>query len=104
MEPLPTTQPEAPELPDRYKQFQVNLTTVTGDYIIAASDTVNDLVDQAKYWLGSTSTGMQLTDGQVRSITLQELDPATGAYVNGESLPVEDKKDILAQVRLLGAR
>lgn len=85
-------------------QFQLLLRTTGGDFIIAASDTVNDLVDQARYWLNATDTGAQLTDGQVRSVILQELDPATGAYVDGTELPVQTKQQVIAQARVIGAR
>lgn len=85
-------------------QFQLVLRTTDGDNVIAASDTVNDLVDQAKYWLQASPTGAQLVDSQVRSIILQELDPKTGAYVDGQELPVTDKADVLTQARKLGAR
>ena len=85
-------------------QFQLMLRTDTGDYLVGASDTVNDLVDQAKYWIQASSTGAQLVDTQLRSIMLQELDPQTGAYVDGEELPVENKADVVRQARALGAR
>ena len=85
-------------------QFQLVLMTRTGQFVIGASDTVNDLVDQAKYWLQGSSAGAQLVDTDVQSIILQEVDPATGEYVDGETLPVEDKKDVITQARNLGAR
>lgn len=85
-------------------QFQLLLRTTGGDFIIAASDTVNDLVDQARYWLNATDTGAQMTDGQVRSIILQELDPQTGAYVDGRELPVQTKQQVISQARIIGAR
>lgn len=85
-------------------QFQLLLRTTDGDHILGASDTVNDLVDQAKIWLNATDAGAAITDAMVRSIILQEVDPATGAYVDGEELPVESKQDVVAQARNLGAR
>lgn len=85
-------------------QFQLLLRATDGDHVLGASDTVNDLVDQAKIWLNSTSGGSAITDAQVRSIILQEVDPTTGAYVDGEELPVESRADIVAQARTLGAR
>lgn len=85
-------------------QFQLMLKASTGSYLLGASDTVNDLVDQAKYWIQASSTGAQLVDGQLRSIILQELDPKTGAYVDSEELPVNDKADVVRQARALGAR
>lgn len=100
----PQPSPAEAEKPDQFQQFQIDLATSLGNYVIAASDTVNDLVAQAKLWLGTSSAAQSLTDGKVISITLQELDPATGAYVDGEEIPVEDKDDIIRQIRLLGAR
>lgn len=85
-------------------QFQLLLREVAGDHILGASDTVNDLVDQAKIWLNATDAGAAITDASVRSIILQEVDPATGAYVDGEELPVESKQDVVTQARNLGAR
>lgn len=85
-------------------QFQLLLRATDGDHVMAASDTVNDLVEQSKIWLNATDAGAAITDASVRSIILQEVDPATGAYVDGEELPVESKQDVVAQARNLGAR
>lgn len=98
------TEPVSPEQATEGPQFQVNLSTTTGPYLIASSDTVNDLVDQAKYWLGSTDSGMQLNDGQVQSVTLQELDPQTGNYVDGQAVPVASKAEVVSAIRDMGAR
>ena len=40
-------------------EFQLVLRTTDGDHVIAASDTVNDLVDQAKYWMNVTDTAAE---------------------------------------------
>ena len=85
-------------------QFQLLLRATDGDHIMAASDTVNDLVEQAKFWLNAGDAGNALTDAMVRSIILQELDPATGAYVDSTELPVESKADVIKQARAIGAR
>ena len=85
-------------------QFQLMLRTTKGDFIMGASDTVNDLVDQARYWLNATDTGAQLNDGEVRSVLLQELDPKTGAYVDSKELPVQTKQQVIQQARTIGAR
>ncbi len=86
------------------QQFQIELLTTDGNFNIAASQTVNDLVRQAKYWLNITDRGMKLRDDQIRTVTLQELDPDTGNYVNGASLPVASKKQVLIAIHKLGAR
>lgn len=80
------------------------LETTQGDFVIAASDTVNGLYDQAKNFLNISDQGAQINDGQVDKVTLQEVDPNTGDYVDGQSYPVTDKKDVLAKVHLMGAR
>jgi hypothetical protein len=85
-------------------EFQLLLRATDGDHVMAASDTVNDLVEQSKIWLNATDEGATITDASVRSIILQQVDPATGAYVDGEELPVESKQDVVAQARNLGAR
>ena len=87
-----------------FPQFQLVLRATDGDHVLGASDTVNDLVEQAKIWLNATDAGAAITDAMVRSIILQEVDPATGNYVDGEELPVESKQDVVAQARNLGAR
>ena len=112
MPPLPTDQTQTnPEegLPPgqdagNTPQFQLLLRATDGDHIMATSDTVNDLVGQAKIWLNASDEGMAITDAQVRSIILQELDPQTGAYVDSQELPVESKGDIITQARKIGAR
>ena len=102
----PPMEMQAPEVPEENPtpQFQLVLRTVAGDQVIAASDTVNDMVEQAKIWLNATDAGAAITDASVRSIILQEVDPATGAYVDGEELPVDSKQDVVAQARNLGIR
>lgn len=85
-------------------QFQLVLRATDGDHVMAASDTVNDLVDQAKYWLNASDEGAKITDAMVRSVVLQEVDPATGSFVDSQELPVESRNDILGQARKLGAR
>ena len=85
-------------------QFQLLLRSTAGDNVIAASNTVNDLVDQARFWINASDTGAQMLDSAVRSIILQELDPTTGAYVDSTELPVESKQDIITQARNIGAR
>ena len=85
-------------------QFQLVLRASDGDHVIAASDTVNDMVDQARYWINVSPAGMKMLDNDVQSLILQEVDPATGAYVDSKELPVEDKKDIITKARQLGSR
>lgn len=110
MEPqLGATPPVEEQMPEgqdvgNTPQFQLLLRTTQGDFIIAASDTVNDMVDQARYWINATDTGSQLNDSQVRSVILQELDPQTGAYVDSTELPVQTKQQIIQQARAIGAR
>ena len=87
-----------------FPQFQLVLRATDGDHVLGASDTVNDLVEQAKIWLNATDAGAAITDAMVRSIILQEVDLVTGNYVDGEELPVESKQDVVAQARNLGAR
>lgn len=102
---LPSELPaEIPVEQSQTPQFQLDLETTQGNYVIATSDTVNDLADKAKYFMNAGNVGPQIMDGQVRQLTLQELDPATGDYVDSTSLPVEDRKDIITQARKLGAR
>ena len=85
-------------------QFQLLLRTTDGDKILAASDTVNDMVDQARFWLNATDEGAKLNDSQVRSLILQELDPQTGAYVDSQEIPVSSKQQVIQAARQLGAR
>lgn len=85
-------------------QFQLVLRATDGDHVMAASETVNDLVDQAKYWLNASDAGAAITDAMVKSVVLQEVDPATGAFVDSQELPVESRGDILSTARDLGAR
>lgn len=99
----PMADPEAP-VESEIPQFQIDLRTRTGSFVIAASDTVNDLVDRAKAWMGTTDQAGKINDSEVREVALMEVSPETGEYVDMEVLPVEDKKDVITQVRKLGAR
>lgn len=85
-------------------QFQLVLRATDGDHVMAASETVNDLVDQAKYWLNASDEGAAITDAMVTSVVLQEVDPATGSFVDSQELPVEGRGDILGAARQIGAR
>lgn len=87
-----------------YKKYRVYINTPYGGYYAAASNTVNDLVDLIKYWLERTSAGVYLPPEVKGTVTLQQIDPATGAYQNQKQLPFKDREDIITQVRLLGAR
>lgn len=95
---------QAPADQNPTPQFQITLGTTQGDFVIAASDTVNDLYDQAKNWMNISDEAARITDGQIRSCTLQEVDPNTGNYVDSKSYPCSDKKEVLAKVHLMGAR
>lgn len=96
--------PQMTEEQNPTPQFQLVLRTTDGDHVIGASDTVNDLVDQAKYWLNASDEGAGVTDAMVRSVVLQEVDPETGSFVDSQELPVESRGDILGEARKLGAR
>lgn len=85
-------------------QFQLVLRATDGDHVMAASETVNDLVDQAKYWLNASDAGAAITDAMVKSVVLQEVDPATGSFVDSQELPVDSRGSILSTARDLGAR
>lgn len=85
-------------------QFQLVLRASDGDHVMAASETVNDLVDQAKYWLNASDAGAAITDAMVQSVVLQEVDPATGSFVDSQELPVDSRGSILSTARDLGAR
>ncbi len=87
-----------------YKKYRVFLTTTSGGFIPATSKTVNDLVELLKYWLERTTDGMYLPDNVSGTITLQQIDKVTGAYVNNRRLPFNSKKDLVTQARKLGAR
>lgn len=100
----PMADPEMVEEEAAVPQFQIDLRTRQGSFIIAASDTVNDLVDRAKAWMGTTDQSGALTDNDVQEVALMEVNPETGDFTDMEVLPVEDKKDVITKVRQLGAR
>lgn len=86
-------------------QFQLVLRASDGDHVMAASETVNDLVGQAKYWLNASDAGAAITDAMVQSVVLQEVDPATGNFVDSQEIPVDGGRGgILGAARKLGAR
>lgn len=88
----------------KYKKYRVYLSTASGGAVMAASNTVNDLVDLVKYWLTRTSTGMYLPPDVRGTVQLHELDEVTGAYRRGAGFSFKNKKDIVTQVRKLGGR
>ena len=88
----------------KYKRYRILVTTPTGQYIVATSNTVNDLVDLTKSWFLNTSEGIYLPDNTYGLIILQQLDPVTGAYRNSEQIGYEGKDTIINQLRKLGGR
>ena len=49
-----------------FPQFQLVLRATDGDHVLGASDTVNDLVEQAKIWLNATDAGVSIA-GMLKS-------------------------------------
>lgn len=87
-----------------YAKYRLYLQTTRGGYVMAASNTVNDLVAQVHQWLDGTGAGRSVYDDMVLKIMLYQLDKASGAYVFDEQLPVVDRQDIIKKVRALGGR
>lgn len=93
------------EVPEQdIPQFQLVLRASDGDHVMGASSTVNELVEQAQYWLNASDEGIAIKDSQVRSVILQEVDPATGAYVDSREIPVDTKQQVIQAARTMGAR
>lgn len=87
-----------------YKRYRVYVSTPVGQYIVATSNTVNDLVDLTKLWLTNTSPGMYMPERVNGYLVVQQLDPTTGAYRGGEQIVFESKDEIIARLRELGGR
>lgn len=71
---------------------------------MASSNSVNGLAKLALDWFNTTSSGRSVYDDMVRFVVLMQLDKNTGAYVRDEKLPVTSRKNVIAQLRALGAR
>lgn len=87
-----------------YKKYRLYLQTTRGSYVMAASDTVNDLVLQTLEWLQTTGPGRSVYDDMVQSVVLYSLDADTGAYVFSRKVPATSRDDIIKKVRELGGR
>lgn len=87
-----------------YKKYRVYLYSQTGGYAVAASNTVNNLVELVKYWMERTSAGIYLPEDAAGTIAIHILDEDTGSYKAGKGLSFKDKDDIITQLRKLGAR
>lgn len=87
-----------------YAKYRLYLQTKNGGYAMAASNTVNDLVDQVRDWLERSSAGQGVYDDLILAVILYELDPDTGAYVFSKKLPVSSRRDIINKTRELGGR
>jgi len=88
----------------KYKKYRVYVSSRTGNYIVAASNTVNNLVSLVKYWMQNTSAGLYLPEESSGTVTVHVLDENTGAYRAGKGLSYKDKADIITQLRKMGAR
>lgn len=84
---------------DRYRVF-VNATQ--GRFLVASSHTVNDLVDQIKVWMKS-GEGRYVTDDEVQSVEMYELDP-NGGVVDTQKVAINNIKDLLKASDEMGAR
>lgn len=87
-----------------YAKYRILLQTTRGSYYVAASNSVNGLANLVLDWFNNSSAGRSVYDDMVKTVSLMKLNPDTGAYEHDASLPVTDRKDVLAKVRLLGAR
>lgn len=88
----------------QFPEYTATLHTAVDTYTIANGDSVNGLEDQARFWLGLTTAGTKVQDGQVRSVTLQQQNPNTGALVKTQTLNAEGRQDALTELHNLGAR
>ena len=87
-----------------YKKYRIFLSTTTASFFVAASNTVNDLVDLTKIWFQNPSAGLYIPDNAQGFVELQELNETPGSYIRGERRPFVSKKDVITQVRALGGR
>lgn len=71
---------------------------------MAAANSVNGLSNLVLDWFNNTSVGRSVDDNMVRAVVLMQLDPKTGSYVRDAKLPATDRRNVIAQVRVLGAR
>lgn len=91
-------------MPPKYKKYRIYLNANGAGYVMATSDTVNNLVELAKYWMARTSAGMSLPDDVRGTVQLHELDELTGGYKRAVGKSFKDKDDIITQVRKMGGR
>lgn len=91
-------------MPPKYKKYRIYLSTPAGAFIMAASNTVNNLVELAKYWLTRTNAGIYLPPEVRGTVQIHELDEATGAYRRSVGKSFKNKKDIITQLRKMGGR
>lgn len=87
-----------------YAKYRLYLQTTRGGYVMAASNTVNALVNMVISWLENTSAGRSVYDDMVQRVLLYELDEKTGAYVQSKAIPANSRRDIIRKVRELGGR
>ena len=97
-----------------YAKYRLYVFTSHGTYAAAASDTVNDLVDQVRAWLVNTPDGRSVVDlydkqgrleySDARAVALYTLDEKTGAYIVSQQLPATDRADIVNKTHALGGR
>lgn len=86
------------------RKYRVILTTTAGKFMPATSDTVNGLADMVYYWLNNTPAGRSVYNDQMRIVGLYEFDLATAQYILVGQYLTNSRKDLIAKVRLLGAR
>lgn len=97
-----------------YAKYRLYVFSARGTYAAAASDSVNDLVDQVRAWLQNTPDGRSIVDlydpkgrleySDARGVALYTLDQKTGAYIISEQLPAVDRADIVTKTHALGGR
>ena len=97
-----------------YAKYRLYVLTTHGSFAVAASNTVNDLVDLVRAWLSNTADGRSVVDlfddygrleySDAQGVALYELDPKNGAYVFSKQLPATDRADIIRKTHALGGR
>ena len=70
-----------------YKKYRIFLNTPGGNFIVAASNTVNDLVDLTRAWLTTTTAGQYLPENVTGYPIRQMLHELTGAYMGSGKVP-----------------
>lgn len=86
------------------KKYRVYIVTTRGRFWAASSNSVNGLARVVQYWLDTSAAGRAVYDDQVQGVQMYKFEPELKDFTRVSWQAAHNRKDIVREVRKLGAR